>query len=134
MSKSSNPYDRSVRSLNDADTYEFSGESEYSRDRSDPYQMVDYLIDRGINFRGPGPKGFTFSDEHIREEICEILARDSFIDAAEIEVDVREGHVVLKGQVDSLQTKRLAEISIESLPGVNDILNQLKFGDGIRHA
>jgi osmotically-inducible protein OsmY len=134
MSKSSNPYDRSVRSLNDADTYDFSGESEYSRDRSDPYQMVDYMIDRGVNFRGRGPKDFKITDEQIREEICEILVRDSFIDATEIDVEVREGCVFLKGLVDSRQTKRLAEISIENLAGVNDIINQLKYLDGTRHA
>ena len=134
MGKSSNPYDRSVRSLNDADNYEFSGESEYSREKSDPYQMVDFMIDRGINFRERGPKGLTLSDEQIREEVCELLIRDSQIDATEIDVEVREGSVFLKGQVDSRQTKRLAELTIENLPGVNSIINQLKLHAGTRHA
>lgn len=134
MAKSLDPYDRSVRSLNDSDNYEFSGESEYSRDKSDPYQMVDYMIDRGINFRERGPKGFVLTDEQIREEVCEILTRDSLIDATEIDVFVHEGCVFLKGHVDSRQIKRLAELSIENLPGVNDIINQLKFEAGMRHA
>lgn len=127
-------YDRSVKSLNDADNYEFSGESEYSRERSDPYYMVDYLIDRGINFRGRGPKGYVLSDDKILEEVCEILTRDSFIDASQIEVSVKKGCVFLKGHVDSRQTKRLSELAIEGLPGVNDIVNQLSFEGGIRHA
>ena len=127
MPKSTNVYDRSVRSLNDADRYEFSGESEYSRERSDPYQMVDYMIDRGLDYRGRGPKGFSLSDERIREDVCEVLARDSRIDATEIEVEVKEGTVFLKGMVDGRQTKRLAELAIENLLGVNDIINQLKF-------
>lgn len=127
MSRNTNPYDRSVKSLNDSDAYEFSGESEYSRDRSDPYQMVDYLIDRGLDFRGKGPKGFQRSDERIREDVCEILARDSRIDASEIEVRVEAGCVYLSGEVDSRQTKRLAELAIEDLPGVLDVVNQMHF-------
>ncbi len=126
MPKSTNPYDRSVRSLNDADRYEFSGESEYSRERSDPYQMVDYMIDRGIDYRGLGPKGFSFSDERILEDVSEVLARDSRIDATEIEVKVIEGTVYLSGKVDSRQTKRLAQLAIENLSGVKDVINQLR--------
>jgi osmotically-inducible protein OsmY len=127
MSRSNNPYDRSVRSLNDSDAYEFSGESEYSRDRSDPYQMVDYLIDHGFDFRGKGPKGFQRSDERICEDVCEILARDSRIDATEVEVSVKAGCVYLSGVVDSRQTKRLAGLAIEDLPGVVDVINQISF-------
>ena len=128
----SRTYDRAVQSMNGSDYYELSGESEYSRDRSDPYQMVDYMIDRNINFRGLGPKDFTISDDQICEEACEILTRDSFIDATEINVEVKNGCVILKGHVDSRQTKSLAELSIEGLNGVRDINNQLKFDDDFR--
>lgn len=127
MNKSDNPYDRSVRSLNNSDSYEFSGESEYSRERSDPFEMVDYMIDRGLDYRGLGPKGFSLSDDKVREDVCEILARDSEIDASQMEVEVRDGVVFLKGHVDTRQTKRLAELSVENLPGVNDVINQLSF-------
>jgi osmotically-inducible protein OsmY len=127
MPKDMNVYDRSVRSMNDSDRYEFSGESEYSRERSDPYTMVDFMIDRGVDFRGYGPKGFYPSDLRIHEEVCELLTRDPRIDASEIDVSVSEGVVLLKGRVDSRQTKRLAEISIENLAGVRDIINQLSF-------
>lgn len=126
MPKSNNSYDQSVRSINDADRYEMSGESEYSRERSDPYQMVDYLIDREVNFRGIGPKNYVIPDEKIRDDVCELLARDSRIDASEIEVDVKEGCVFLRGDVDSRRTKRLAQLVIEDLPGIEDIFNQLK--------
>ena len=134
MAMNSDSYDRSVKSLNDSDNYDFSGESEYSRERSDPYQMVDYMIDRGINFRGRGPKGYVLSDDQIREDACEILTRDPQIDATEIDVSVNKGNVLLKGHVDSRQTKRLAELAVEGLPGVNDVINQLDFSAGIRHA
>jgi osmotically-inducible protein OsmY len=127
MSRSTNVYDRSVRSLNDSDAYEFSGESEYSRERSDPYQMVDYLLDKEVDFRGKGPKGYRIADDRIFEQVCEILARDSRIDASQVEVMVKEGCVYLSGEVDSRQTKRLAEMTIEDLPGVTDVINQLHF-------
>lgn len=128
MARSTNPYDRSVRSLNDAENYEFSGESEYSRERADPYQMVDYMLDRGLDYRGLGPKGFSLDDNRVREDVCEILARDSDIDASDIEVEVKEGCVFLSGRVDSRQTKRLAELTIENLPGVQDVINRLQWG------
>lgn len=127
MHKSDNTYDRSVRSLNNSDSYEFSGESEYSRERSDPYQMVDYMIDRGLDFREKTPKGFSFSDDKVREDVSEVLARDSKIDVSELIVEVKDGVVVLKGHVDSRQSKRMAELIIENLPGVVDVINQLHF-------
>ena len=125
--KTDNPYDRSVRSLNDSDSYEFSGESEYSRERSDPYQMVDYMIDRGLDYRGLGPKGFSLSDDRVRDDVSEILARDPSIDTGQIEIEVKDGVVFLKGRVDNRQIKRMAELMIEDLPGVNDVINQLRF-------
>jgi osmotically-inducible protein OsmY len=127
MPKNYVAYDRSVKSLNDADGYEFSGESEYTREKSDPYLMVDYMIDRGVDYRGRGPKGYFPSDLRIKEDVCEVLTRDPRIDASEISVRVDSGVVMLQGMVDSRQTKRLAEIAIQDLPGVNDVLNQLNF-------
>jgi osmotically-inducible protein OsmY len=127
MNQNYNYYDRSVKSLNDSEQYEFSGESEYSRERSDPYQMVDYMIDSGLNLRGKGPEGFELLDEQIYENVCEKLTRDSFVDASDIEVHVYNGCVFLKGRVDSRRSKRLAELIVEDLPGVNDVINQLEF-------
>ena len=127
MSRSSNPYDRAVRSINDSDRYESSGESEYSREHADPYLMVDYLIDHAVNFRGKGPRGWRRSDERIFEEVCEILFRDPVIDASEIEVKVEKGIVYLRGNVSSRQIKRLSELSIENVLGVEDVVNQLSY-------
>jgi osmotically-inducible protein OsmY len=127
VNKNTYYYDRSVKSLNDSEQYEFSGESEYSRERSDPYQMVDYMIDSGLNLRGRGPKGFELLDEKIYENVCEKLTRESYLDASDIEVHVYNGCVFLKGCVDSRRSKRLAELIIEDLPGVNDVINQLEF-------
>ncbi len=125
--KSPDPYDRSVRSINDSENYEFSGESEYSRERSDPYQMVDYMIDHGVEFRGSEEKEEANSDERLGELVAQILRSESPSDASEIDVEVKDGVVSLTGTVNSLQSKHLIELSVENLSGVKDIFNHLRF-------
>jgi osmotically-inducible protein OsmY len=76
--------------------------------------------------RGRGPRGYRRSDERIREEVCECLTDDVFIDASDIEVTVQNGEVMLTGEVASRQQKRHAEDLIESISGVRDVLNNLR--------
>lgn len=120
-------YDRSVNNFQDSEQYEFSGESEYSRERADPYQMIDYLIDCGINYRGVGPLNYQRADNRIYEEVAEVLLRNPEIDASEIELFVNDGHVFLRGHVTSRKIKRLVELVVENISGVKDIHNQLRF-------
>lgn len=75
---------------------------------------------------GKGPKGYTRSDEKIKNEIEEKLYHDSFIDATDIEVSVKDGEVTLKGKVENKQSKRRAEDFAENITGVHDVSNQLK--------
>jgi osmotically-inducible protein OsmY len=82
--------------------------------------------------RGKGPRGYTRSDERIKEMVCEALTEDSHIDASGIDVEVRSGEVILSGMVPDRQTKRMAEDLVESLSGVNDVANQLKVSDDER--
>jgi len=77
-------------------------------------------------FSGKGPKGWRHSDDSIREDVCETLYLDSYIDASNIEVSVKDGCVCLTGKVDSRETKRAAEHCVENLSGVEDIQNELK--------
>jgi len=76
-------------------------------------------------FFGKGPKGYSRSDERIREEVCERLA-GGYLDASDIEVTVTNGEVTLSGFVRDRQTKRLAEELAEAAMGVKDIENKLK--------
>jgi hypothetical protein len=46
-----------------------------------------------------GPKNYQRSDERIREDICERLWHDSYIDSSEVEVKVQNGEVTLEGAV-----------------------------------
>lgn len=79
----------------------------------------------GLHF-GKGPKGYRRSDERIREEISEALSAHSEIDASEIEIEVKECIVTLSGTVESRQTKRLVEDTVEAVSGVQDVKNDLR--------
>jgi osmotically-inducible protein OsmY len=76
--------------------------------------------------QGKGPKGFRRDDNRIREEVNDALEQDSWVDASEIEVQVKDGIVTLTGTVDSRQTKRRAEDCVEDVRGVKDVTNNLQ--------
>jgi len=78
------------------------------------------------SFAGRGPRNYQRSDERIREEVNERLTDDPRIDASDIEVEVRNGEVILRGRVDERRDKRTAEEVIELLPGVKDVRNELR--------
>jgi osmotically-inducible protein OsmY len=82
--------------------------------------------------RGKGPQGYTRSDDRIKETVCEALHDDDHVDASHIEVVVKNGEVMLTGNVDDRRQKRLAEDLVERLPGVKDVQNQLRCGSSDR--
>lgn len=77
------------------------------------------------NFIGYGPRGYKRSDDRIYEEVCDKLMRHRDIDASNIGVKVESGIVHLSGKVDSRRVKKLAELVVEDLPGVQDVRNEL---------
>lgn len=87
------------------------------------YHPTQYL--EGYGFSGKGPKGYRRSDESIREDVCEALYRSYEVDASGIDVDVKDGCVFLRGEVNDRQMKRDAEEAVEYVPGVIDVQNQL---------
>lgn len=76
--------------------------------------------------RGRGPKGYTRSDERIREDVCDRLSDDWRIDASDIEVQVQDGEVTLTGSVNDRQLKRRAEDVAEEISGVRNVQNNLR--------
>jgi len=78
------------------------------------------------SFAGRGPRNYQRSDERIREEVNERLTDDPRVDASDIEVEVRNGEVILRGRVDERRDKRTAEEVVENLPGVKDVRNELR--------
>lgn len=80
-------------------------------------------------FSGVGPKGYVRSDERIHEEVCEMLTRNSSIDASGIECVVKEGEVTLSGVVSERRMKYLAEDVAAHCHGIKDIHNRLKISN-----
>ena len=75
---------------------------------------------------GRGPRGFTRSDERIREDVCERLTYDWSVDASDVEVNVSKGEVTLTGSVESRYSRRRAEDVVDEVPGVRHVQNNLR--------
>lgn len=81
--------------------------------------------DRGPHY-GKGPKGYRRSDERIREEACERIARQGLIDASDVEVHVENAVIRLTGTVATRPEKRGLEQILERVHGVEEITNELR--------
>lgn len=83
-------------------------------------------MDKAVSHRGRGPKGYTRSDERIREDVNDRLSDDAYLDASEIEVSVSDGEVTLIGTVENRIDKRRAEDLADDISGVKNVQNQLR--------
>ncbi|GGW42760.1 osmotic sensory protein [Gemmobacter lanyuensis] len=79
--------------------------------------------------RGKGPKGYTRSDDRIREDVSDRLSDDDMIDASEISIEVSGGEVSLEGTVSSREARRAAEDCVERCSGVTHVQNNLRVRD-----
>lgn len=73
-----------------------------------------------------GPRGYRRSDERIREDVCEAMSEHPMLDCSDIEVEVEDGEVILSGTIDEWRFKRLAEDIATDVPGVVDVINQVR--------
>jgi len=109
----------------------FRGDNLMRGSREDPehYRSDD---SRGARpqHRGSGPKGYQRSDERISDEVHERLTDDPWVDASEIQVEVKNGEVTLSGHVDNREAKHRAERLIEDLSGVRHVQNNLRVAAG----
>jgi hypothetical protein len=108
-----------------SDANEFAG-GDPNDDDSGPPRDDDRDRPLAGSHRGRGPKGYKRSDQRIHEDVCERLTEDRFIDASNIEVEVKEGEVTLSGTVSSRGLKRRAEDLAEMAAGVSHIQNNLR--------
>ncbi len=76
-------------------------------------------------YAGVGPRGQQRSDEDIRDQVIHRLTQHGRLDARQIDVQVQQGEVYLKGTVNSRQQKRMAEDAADTVPGVADVHNEL---------
>jgi hypothetical protein len=76
-------------------------------------------------FYGRAPKGYTRSDERIREDICDQLML-GHVDPTAVSVSVTGGEVTLEGQVGSRRAKYVVEEIAAAVLGVKDVENRLR--------
>jgi osmotically-inducible protein OsmY len=76
--------------------------------------------------RGRGPRGYTRSDERIREDVCDRLTDDPAVDASEMEITVSNSEVTLNGTVSSREQRRRAEDCAEQVSGVTHVQNNVR--------
>ncbi|AKV00766.1 hypothetical protein AKJ09_07429 [Labilithrix luteola] len=80
---------------------------------------------QGLLFRARR-RGSARIDQHMREEICERLARDPEIDDRDIAVYVRNGEVTLEGSVTDRRMRYLTEDVLAEVLGIRDVENRLR--------
>ena len=78
------------------------------------------------SYAGRGPKGYKRSDERVRDDASDRLEQDHQVDATEISIEVSDGELTLSGTVTSREQKRAAEECVESVPGVKDVINNIR--------
>jgi osmotically-inducible protein OsmY len=78
----------------------------------------------GSQRRGRPPKGYTRSDERIREDVSDRLSER--MDASEISVEVKNGEVTLTGQCRDRWMKHQIEMIADGVGGVKEVHNQIR--------
>jgi osmotically-inducible protein OsmY len=93
----------------------------FNNDDHSRYAGPEFL--NRISAQGKGPKGYLRPDARIYEDVNEALLNDARVDASDIEVEVHEGIVTLRGAVEDRQMKKEAQACIEHIPGIEDVFN-----------
>jgi len=78
----------------------------------------------GSSRRGRPPKGYTRSDERIREDVSDRLG--DRMDASDISVEVKNGEVTLSGTVRDRWMKHQIELIADCVGGVKEVNNQIR--------
>ena len=76
-------------------------------------------------YTGRGPSGYARSDQRIEEDVCERLTQHGNLDASNIAVEVEDGVVTLRGEVDARRAKRMAENTAQTVMGIHDVQNRI---------
>lgn len=98
------------------------------------------LLGRG-RFSGKGPKGYSRTDEQLKEEICRKLYEHPEIDASDVTVEVKGGELMLTGTIDSRHARDLIEDEADRVMGIKEVNNQIRIkreagmqGQGAMHS
>ncbi len=108
-------------------------EGAFYQDLDEPYSYDYWDVDTSdmdyTDFSGVGPESYKRPNERVMEDIGENLTYHGAIDARDVEIDVDDGVVTLRGTVPDRQMKYLVEDVVENIYGVNDINNEIKVRD-----
>jgi len=78
------------------------------------------------NYRGLGPRGYTRPDSRIRDDLCDRLTEDPYLDASDIDVAVSGGAVTLSGTVADAAAQRRAQQHAAAVAGAATVRNNLR--------
>jgi osmotically-inducible protein OsmY len=140
-----------LENINSDDKYSVTGESEFSRESTIPFDQDEVLSERNYSVgemekigrykyqskkisdqpdisqnRGRGPQGFRRTDETLKEDVSEALYRCTDVDASEILIEVSLGKVTMKGFVEDVVQKDAAVKAIENLAGIEEVYNEIR--------
>ncbi len=87
---------------------------------------LGYASEPSGGFQGVGPKNYQRADRTILEDVCEWLTEDTWVDASDVHVEVKDAVIHLRGTVPDRATKRRADDIAHSVPGVHDVMNELR--------
>ncbi|HYC83879.1 MAG TPA: BON domain-containing protein [Chryseosolibacter sp.] len=76
--------------------------------------------------RGKGPRNYKRPDSRIKEIVCDMYCDHPYLDASNIEVEVKDSEVILSGSVDDRFAKRLAGHLAEEVSGVVNVENRIR--------
>ncbi len=116
-----------------SDDYGYGASDPRDPDSAPEYRNLSRQYDRWEvpgPYRGIAPRGYQRKDEHILEEIYERLTLHSRIDPSDLEVEVNDGVVTLRGWMQNRRGRNLVEDVVEMVVGVEEIDNQIKVTGG----
>jgi osmotically-inducible protein OsmY len=87
--------------------------------------IAEASLQRGPH-TGRGPRNFRRSDAHIQEDLSERLYHDQLIDSSDVEVEVRDGVVLLTGTVSDRDDRWRIEDIAEQIAGVREVTNRIR--------
>jgi hypothetical protein len=134
------PYGRSEYPTSFGRDYDYAGgyghEGRYRgapsgrEEEAGPLERMGRKLKEGMRkLTGKGPKGYRRSDERVRDEVAERIAR-SGIDAEHVEIRVENGEVTLSGFVERREDKRDLEDLADDVFGVEEVQNHLRLRRG----
>ena len=77
-----------------------------------------------------GPKNYRRSDDRIMEDICETVCHQPNLDCTDVEVEVKDCNVTLKGNVRERWMKHLVEDIADDTRGVREVENNVRVSRG----